>query len=184
MNLDKDSFRNNIFAFRKNLCNELYEEKSQIIFNKLINNKWYLEADTIISYVSINNEVDTYGIINKAFSDRKKVAVPKITDKKMDFYFIKSLRELKKGYFNIPEPINTSNICIPDNINSGKMLMIVPGVAFDINNNRLGYGGGFYDKYLCKYKMNTIAICFKEQIFDKLPIDEHDIKMDLIISDI
>ncbi len=189
MILSKDKLRSQIASFRMSLDNEEYLKKSNIILNKLINSQWYLEADTIISYVSVNNEVDTIGLINRALSDGKRVAVPKIINKEMEFYYINSLSELKKGYFNIPEPIDTSNICMPrsqeesDMSDIFNMVMIVPGVAFDRSNNRLGYGGGFYDRYLSIHKIYTIAICFKEQLLDEICTEEYDIKMDEVITD-
>ncbi|MBQ4068988.1 MAG: 5-formyltetrahydrofolate cyclo-ligase [Lachnospiraceae bacterium] len=180
MNLSKQQIRKIVYEFRNNLSYEDYHKKSSIIYNKIINSKWYLEADTIISYVSTNNEPDTFTLINKAFSDGKKVAVPKIINKEMEFYYINSLDELEKGYFGILEPVNINNKCVPENVCP---LMLVPGVAFDLNNNRTGYGGGFYDKYLSRHTVHTIAICFKEQIFEQIPIDEYDIKMNKVITD-
>lgn len=178
--LNKQELRKKIFLFRKGLSKEEYLKKSEIIINKIVSSKWYLESDTIISYVSVNNEVDTIELINRAFAAGKRVAVPKIIDKEMQFYYISSLSELKKGYFNIPEPIDTSEICIPK---SSGTLMIVPGVAFDKSNNRLGYGGGFYDKYLSRYSLYKMAICFKEQLFDEICSEYYDVKMDEIITD-
>ena len=64
-----------------------------------------------------------------------------------------------------------------------KAIMLVPGVAFDLNNNRTGYGGGFYDRYLSNHTVYKIALCFKEQIFEVLPTEDFDIKMDEIITD-
>jgi 5-formyltetrahydrofolate cyclo-ligase len=180
MNLTKQQIRKNVYEFRRNLSSEDYHKKSSIIYNKIINSQWYLEADTIISYVSTNKEPDTFALINKSFLDGKKVAVPKILNKNMEFYYINSLDELQKGYFGILEPVDISNKCIPENVNP---LMIVPGVAFDKNKNRTGYGGGFYDKYLSLHNVYKLAICFKEQIIDQVPTDKYDIKMDNVITD-
>ena len=180
MSLTKKELRQKVVSFRKNLTYIECVTKSRIIINKILESKWYLEADTIISYVSVNNEVYTKEFIVQAIKDNKKVAVPKIIDNKMEFYYINSLDELKEGYFNIPEPVNISKICIPI---PDKTLMIVPGVAFDKENNRLGYGGGFYDKYLSVHNVYKMGICFKEQLFDSICTEKYDIKMDEVITD-
>lgn len=180
MGLTKKQIRMKVYDFRKNLSERDYLVKSKKIYKKIVESKWYLEADTIISYVSAKNEPDTIDLIKKAFIDGKKVAVPKVVNNEMEFYYINSLSELSEGYFGILEPVDTSNLCIPEKVNA---IMLVPGVAFDLNNNRTGYGGGFYDRYLSNHAIYKIAICFKEQIFGELPVEDFDIKMDEIITD-
>ena len=94
----------------------------------------------------------------------------------MNFYKIDSYDDIQPGYFNIPEPKSNIKLRTPD-------IIIVPGVAFSYEFERLGYGGGFYDTYLCDKDILKIAICFEFQMMDKLPVEEHDIKMDMIVTE-
>lgn len=149
--------------------------QNEIIFNKVISLEKVKKADTILIYVSFNNEVDTLNII-KYFLDKKKVAVPKVNGNEMNFYYIDSFNDLSKGSFNILEPITTNKVTNFDN-----SICIVPGLCFDKENYRLGYGKGYYDKFLSNKNIYTIGLSYKETIIKKLPIDKYDIKLDKVI---
>lgn len=178
----KDKIRKKYLLIRENLSEKEVEDKSHIIIDKALNLKEYIESKELFIYVSINNEVDTKKLINIAIKDGKSIAVPKIYNHgKMEFYYIKSLNELRKGTFNTFEPTNLTLQATP----TKKSLFIIPGVAFDINNNRIGYGGGYYDRYLEKYGNNytKIALAYKCQITNQLPRENTDIIMDIIITE-
>ncbi len=149
--------------------------QNEIIFNKVISLEKVKKADTILIYVSFNNEVDTLNII-KYFLGKKKVAVPKVNGNEMNFYYIDSFNDLSKGSFNILEPITTNKVTNFDN-----SICIVPGLCFDKENYRLGYGKGYYDKFLSNKNIYTIGLSYKETIIKKLPIDKYDIKLDKVI---
>lgn len=143
----------------------------------------YLNAHKIFTFVSYGSEINTCNIIRKAFEDKKIVAVPYMTGKPHDMVFLRinSFDELKPNKIGISEPeYNVENIVSSDK----NTLVIVPGLAFDSEFYRIGYGGGYYDKYLSENEYAAAAgICFEEQITDRVPKDEYDVKMDLIVTD-
>lgn len=159
--------------------------KSSEITKKIAQSEFYKEAKVIGVYSSLTSEVDTTYLIIKAISDRKIVALPKVVNKgELEFYSISKLEELEeKGAFGIKEPLaKVEKFIDKDKID----LMIVPGVCFDRNKNRVGSGKGFYDRYLTDVKnIVKVGICFEEQVLqnDFISTDEYDIKMDMVITD-
>ena len=145
-----------------------------IIYNKVI--RGIHKYDKVLIYVSKENEVDTINII-KYFLGKKKIAVPKIEDNTMNFYYINSLNDLKPGYFNILEP--ATNLKVETFTNT---TCIVPAICYDSNNYRVGYGKGFYDKFLTNKNIYTIGISYKETLINKIPIDKYDINLNEVIS--
>lgn len=172
----KNELRKKYLKIRKNIRNKDYLNK--VIFNKVINNEYIKNTNVILCYVSFNNEVDTIEII-KYLLNKKIVAVPKIENGKMEFYIIKSLEELKVGSYNILEPITNKKL---EDFND--VVSITPGVCFQSDGYRIGYGGGFYDKFYMEYPtIYKIGLCYKSQIVKNIEIQPFDIKVDEIISD-
>ena len=170
----KKELRREILYLRDNL--EDRYNKSMIIKDKLLNLDVYKNSKVIALYSSMKSEVDTKELIKESQELGKKILLPRIINKnKMIFIEINNDTVYEKNSFGVMEPIGEEE----SNID----LIICPGVAFDKNNNRLGYGRAYYDKYLAKHDIFKIGICYKEQIVDNIDIDEHDIKMDLIITD-
>lgn len=180
MELSKKEIRNSIREFRNNLDADEFNRKSSVIFNRIIQESWFEEVETLLVYVSVRNEVDTYRLMDYAFSHGKKVAVPKITDNQMYFYYINSPDQLSGGFFGIPEPVDLS---FPLTDFTEKCTIIVPGLAFTVEGHRIGYGGGFYDRFLSENNLYKVGICFKEQIYDRLSTEQHDVLMNQIITD-
>lgn len=160
---------------RKNIINK--EEKERIITKKLLKHKKIINSKNILIYVSIDMEVSTITLIEELLKLNKNIYAPKIKSKIIKFYKVNSLDELKLSNFKILEP--TSN----ELFNGTDGVCIIPGLMFDKYNNRLGYGGGYYDKFLSENKVYKIGICFKEFLVDKIKTDIHDIKMDEIITE-
>ncbi|MCY6957682.1 5-formyltetrahydrofolate cyclo-ligase [Clostridium brassicae] len=166
--------------------NELkLEEKNKFdkrIFNKLIESEDYSKAKNIFIYVSFEGEVDTYRIIKHAFKNHKRVYVPKVISKElgMKAVEIKTLKDLKIGAYGIYEPDSFDN-AVDENIIE---LVIVPGVAFDLSGGRVGYGGGFYDRFLKKLSPNAakFALAYDFQLMNEVVMKEHDIRVDRIIT--
>ena len=154
------------------------EEKEKVILRKLLNHKRIIESNNILVYISMKNEVSTNKLIEELLKLNKNIYVPKIINSEMNFYKFNSFEELKLGKYNILEP--TSNI---EFINDSNSVIIVPGLLFDKSNNRLGYGGGYYDKYLENKNIYKIGICFSTFIVDKIIVDDYDIKMDEVITE-
>lgn len=157
---------------------ELFDDQ---ISTRLINTKWYNKADILLCYVSTDIEIDTKKLIKQAFKDKKKVAVPICLNKKgkMDFYQIQSLTELKEGSFGILEPdLNTAK-----KINRYKnSICILPGFAFDKDGYRIGYGKGYYDRFLKEYDGIKIGLCYNSCIAGNLPHGRFDISADYIVT--
>lgn len=174
--LTKKELRKEIINKRKNLTYEEVITKSSRICNKIINSECYKNSKTIYCYASVNNEVTLDVLIDDALRSCKNVAFPKVEDKNLRFYLIKSMDDLKPGYFNVPEP-ETKDIAPEAD------LIIVPGVAFGNDGSRLGYGGGFYDRFLSDKKIYSIGVCYDFQISEDIPIMEHDRKINEIIHD-
>ncbi len=182
-------------ALKKQLREEMKKRRSSLsferilvysshIFESVVSREEYEKADVIMAYVSFSSEVDTHFLIKNALSLGKKVAVPKVIDEnEMRFYFINSMDELKPGAFNILEPTGSDEMIYDENLN---YVILLPGVAFDNEKNRLGYGGGYYDKYLSKYPgIFKIMLAYEmERVEEPLPCDELDVKPDIIITEL
>ncbi len=171
----KNELRKKYLEIRNNIINK--EEKDNIIFNKVINNVYVKNAKTILIYVSINSEVDTKKLI-AYFLKNKKVAVPKIENNTMNFYYINSLNDLKIGTYYILEP--TTNIKVTDFKDT---ISITPGICFSKDNYRIGYGKGYYDKFYSKHNIYSIGLCYKECLIENFTKDKYDIKINAVISD-
>jgi len=150
------------------------------IFSELINSDIYASADTLLVYVSVGSEAETMNIIEYSLNNNKKVAVPVCVEKEMCFYEITSLNDLRIGRFGIPTVDLTVNRKI---INFENTLCIVPALCFDFNGYRIGYGGGYYDRFLSEHNVNTVGLCYERCLCDKIPIDEFDISVDYILTE-
>ena len=171
----KEELRENYLNIRNNILNK--KLKNQKIYKKIIHNEMVNTADTILIYVSKDSEVDTHKLI-KYFLKIKKVAVPKVEGKTMNFYYISSFDDLKLGQFGILEPTTKRKVN-----NFKNVISITPGICFSKEGYRIGYGKGFYDKYYDKHKIYTIGISYKECLIDNIYEEKHDIKLNEIITD-
>lgn len=181
MRSNKSESRKQILALRKAVPDELLKENSAKITEKVIAHPEYQQAKLVFAYVDAKGEVKTDGIIQHAWANRKKIAVPKVHGDIMEFYQITSYDDLEEGYFGIMEPKGSCKEVteIPEN-----SVVIMPGVAFDKKGNRIGYGKGYYDKYFGKYPgLYKIAIAFSLQIVEAIEADEFDVKADCVITE-
>lgn len=175
----KQISRRVVLRKRNRLSKEEIAEKSKIIKEKLFNSEEYKKAKTIMFYVSFGSEVSTIDMIKESLKNNKIVCVPVVKEKSMIPSIIKGIKELnKKNIYKIPEPSRINKIKKED-----IDLIIVPGVAFDKQSRRIGYGKGYYDKFLKDFKGKTIGLAFKLQILEIIPKDEWDIKLDKVISE-
>jgi len=191
--MSKQEIRNRLLAARESLLAEdkfLYDKK---IHEMLYNTMAYQKCSNLLCYVSFKSEIDTEKIINRALTDGKKVYIPKVTGKSMQFYRIDSLNGLIASKFGVPEPgpdndklfsgNNADNKNMPDPAMAN--LMIMPGLAFDIHGNRIGYGAGYYDRYLQEHKeiiFFKIALAYDFQLLNSIEANEHDMAVDMIIT--
>jgi len=163
-----------------NLSSEYIKYSDEIIFNKLTDLEAFKNSQILFIYVSKNDEVDTIKIIKYAFELGKTVCVPKCFDNsEVKAYEIKSFNDLELGSFNILEPKSYCKEIDKSNID----LAVIPCVTCDVNNNRLGYGKGFYDRFLVETTMKKICLCRKKVLQEKIPVDKNDVKMDIVLTE-
>lgn len=179
---EKKSLRNDILSIRNSLEKETKDKMDYEIYNKLINSELYLKAKNIFIYISFDKEIETKRIINKALNDKKKVYIPKIyiDDKSMKAIRLNSFEDLKENSMGILEPMDDSHYIDKKELD----LIIVPGVVFDLSGNRIGYGGGYYDRYLEDIKeiSNKVVLAYDLQVIDFIEPEDHDIRIDYIIT--
>lgn len=177
--MDKKEVRQLIKNYRQNLSDEDVRLKSRLIIDRLKKSDIYENTENVFLYISYNKEVDTYMLLSQCLTDGKKVYAPRVLSKTdMEFYRISDEHDLVSGYMGIMEP---SDSCEKAKIRDG--LFIMPGLAFDYDFHRIGYGGGFYDRYLSAD--NTFvkaALAFDFQLLESIPYEEHDLKPDYIIT--
>lgn len=179
----KKEIRKEILQKRDLICEEDKKHMDEKIFNELINCEQYKNSNTIFAFVSFKSEVDTYKFIEYAISQGKTVGVPKIIkeEKHMEIFKINSLSDLENGYFGVMEPVEGCEKINKEQID----FILMPGAVFDEKGGRIGYGGGFYDKFLSDVKNSVpkIAIAYELQLIENVPMDNHDIKIDGIITE-
>lgn len=175
---EKKAIRKQIFARRKEASDAQLAQWSQIIADKVTALDEFKNASHIYAYIDYNREVSTRPIIEAAWKAGKKVAVPKVDGKDMIFYDLTSYDQLELGYFDIPEPARGEIVRWDD------ALMLMPGVAFDKDRHRVGYGGGFYDRFLEKYPEHpTVAVAFEFQIVEAAPYEDIDILPGKVVTE-
>ncbi len=175
---NKKITRNAIRAQRLALSDEEVQLKSKQCVSKVLEFPEFLEANTVCVYIPTNNEIDTTDIITYCLENNKKIAAPRLQNGEMEFYYFSRPEDLVQGAFDIYEPVGTKKV------NDEEALVIVPGVAFDLSCNRIGYGMGNYDKYLSLHpKMKTIALAYEFQIVGKIKQEVHDIKPQILVTE-
>lgn len=179
----KKEIRKSILSLREKLTLEERERAAVLLTEKIVGHQWFYSSDIFLSFVSYGSEINTYEILREALKAGKKVYVPKVLAKKdspeMCFYRITALEELAEGYRGIPEPSGDSERYEYSGADDSHTLMLMPGVAFDGYRNRIGYGRGFYDRFLADrpgLQLRTIAVGYRCQMVEKLPGENWDIK--------
>lgn len=176
--VSKKDIRKSILEKRNQIVQKKWEENSRRIYEKVVTHPFFLDAEVIYCYVDYRNEVCTRDIIINAWKSDKKVAVPRIQGDTMTFHYITDWKDLKEGFKGILEPL-----CMPEALDDTP-LIIMPGVAFDRDCNRIGYGKGFYDKFLEMHpRCTTIALSFELQLVEKVPTQDNDICPQILITE-
>lgn len=175
----KQVIRKEISKRRKAASMQQVKENSAKICDTLCDLQEFQQADWIYIYIDYKNEVMTGEIMQRALSLGKHVASPKVIGKDMIFYEIHTLDDLEPGYFGIREPREGLQEASCENA-----FLVMPGVAFDKQKHRVGYGGGFYDRYLEKHtKLYKAALAFDFQVMDEVPVEPTDILPDVVITE-
>lgn len=180
--IEKDELRSYFLKQRISLSDKEVEERSQHIINRVLKTKEFQQANTVHSYVSIqkNNEVDTIPFLKTCLQMNINLVVPKIINEgQLSHIKIDSLKDLRKNSLGVPEPVGGREISVHD-LN----LVIVPMVAGDRKKNRVGYGSGYYDRFLKNCSAPKMGLLFDCQLYDDtLPVESFDIPLDILITE-
>ena len=175
--MDKKELRRQIRELKRAMTPEQIEQASRRLGELFLDTPQYKNAKTIYGYLPYNQEVRTVPMLEQALKDGKKVAVPKCYGDEMKFIYLEDLTQVELGYCNIPEPIADGPVAEDETA-----LVLMPGMAFTKNGDRMGYGGGFYDKFLAKEPNHpTVALCYSFQMVESLPTAEYDIPVDCVL---
>ena len=179
----KENIRNELKILRKNLPSTKIKKKSLTIKEKLFATYEYISSQNILFYVSYDNEVETHNMIKESIDTGKTVCVPFVKKNEHTIIPIKieNWNDLEIGSYNILEPKKNKFKIFPlEEIE----LIIIPGIGFDTHGNRIGHGMGYYDRLL-KGANNCfkIGLGFQCQIVDYIPVDPHDVRIDMIITE-
>ena len=175
--MDKRTLRKKMLSIRNKTLDK--DKKSTIIVHKIINMNRYCNSQVIALYKSLKNEVDLDNLINYSLNCGKIVLLPRVVGDDLVFIKINFDTKYEISNFGVMEPIYDVKNLYNGNID----LIIVPGVGFDIECNRMGYGKGYYDRFLFNKDIYKIGVCFKEQLVDKIPADIMDVRMNKVITD-
>ena len=175
--MDKKELRRSIRDQKRAMSEAEIVSRSEKLAELFYASEAYQNAKTIYGYLPYNQEVRTVPMLERALQDGKRVAVPKCYGDEMKFIFMDDLSKVEKGYANIPEPIADEPVADDETA-----LVLMPGLAFDPQGHRCGYGGGFYDKFLAAEPEHpTLALCYEFQMFPVLETEEHDIPVDYVL---
>jgi 5-formyltetrahydrofolate cyclo-ligase len=180
--MPKRSIRSQLLAQRRALSHESWRASSRVAQLNLLSLDEYHQAECVALYAPAHNETDTGLILTAAFQAGKRVLYPAVCGHQMVFRRVERLDELREGAFGILEPCPTG----VDHQADEADLIVVPGVAFDLSGHRIGYGKGFYDRFLqhpgCR--AHLVGLCHDFQVMESaIKADVHDIPMEIIISD-
>ena len=175
--MDKTELRRRIREKKRAMTAEEIRERSARLGALFAASEAYRKAKTIYGYLPYNQEVRTVPVLEQALRDGKRVAVPKCYGSEMKFIYLEDLTRVAPGYAGIPEPIADEPVAEDETA-----LVLMPGLAFDRQGHRIGYGGGFYDKFLSREPNHpTVALCYDFQLLPHLDTEEHDIPVDTVL---
>lgn len=177
---EKDKLRKELLLKRRSFPQSLIQEKSKLIFNALLLEEIFINASSIALYFPVNGEVDTHKIFRKCIDLEKKVFFPKPRGSDLVFLRTRNIEELTPGAFAIPEPDSQAERARGDELD----LVLVPGVAFDFSGNRIGYGKGFYDRFLKDIpRQISFGLAYRFQVLKNINSHETDVRMGRLITE-
>lgn len=176
----KKELRRQLTSIRNALTEQECRTADKQILEKLISLPAIQNADLILCYASCHGEPDTWHLMHWILQQGKQLALPRcFSNQQMQFCLVSQLQNLQLGKFHIPEPVSTQ---IPEI--TGQTVCITPALAFTRRGERLGRGGGFYDRFLQKYPaLYTIGICYDCMIQEELPCQSHDCCVSMVITE-
>ncbi len=175
--MDKTALRRAIREKKRAMSPEEIVSRSEKLGELFVKSQAYQNAKTIYGYLPYNQEVRTVPMLEQALRDGKRVAVPKVYGDRMKFIYLEDFSQVEKSDLGIPEPIGDTPVA-----EDRTALVLMPGLAFTKQGDRMGYGGGFYDRFLAEEPDHpTLALCYDFQIVDSLPTEEFDIPVDTVL---
>ena len=175
--MNKQQLRKQIRQRKRAMTEEEIVSRSQALGEKFLASEAYRSAKTVYGYMPYNQEVRTVAMLEQALRDGKRVAIPKCYGEEMRFIYMTDLSQVEKGYAGIPEPVADGPIA-----DDPTALVLMPGLAFDPQGHRIGYGGGFYDRFLANEPNHpTLALCYEFQMLPHLETEAFDIPVDTVI---
>ena len=175
--MDKKALRREIREKKRAMTEEEIVDRSEKLGQLFVQSEAYRKAKTVYGYLPYNQEVRTVPMLAQALRDGKRVAVPKIYGDTMKFLYLDDLSKVEKNDMGIPEPIADTPVA-----DDKTALVLMPGLAFTKQGDRMGYGGGFYDRFLAEEPDHpTLALCYDFQMVDSLPTEEFDIPVDTVL---
>ena len=190
--MEKAITRKNIQEILQNMSPEDIRKKSALISGRLFQTDWWNEADIVLGFCSIEGEVETEEIIKTAIAEAKMVVVPRVQGKDLIFHQIRDLdneEDFVMSDWGIKEPCEFLPVLDPSGIPHHTCLLVTPGLAFDKQKQRLGRGGGFYDRFLSQTRqcdrlnIFVVGVCFSEQLLEHIPTGDHDQPVDGVITE-
>lgn len=177
--MDKSALRKQMRELRRALSPEQIEQRSDVLAARLFAHPAWKKAETVYVYLSYDHEVCTDAVVRRALYEGKRVAAPRVVGRDMAFFLLNDRADAIPGYRGILEPPESA-----EPADSPDALVIAPGLAFTKDGLRLGYGGGFYDRFLAKEPEHyVISLCYDFQIVDSLPSEPYDRKVDCVLTD-
>lgn len=178
----KTGLRGKYRRLREDLSEEEKLRLDSEIQSRLLSLREYSQADTVFTYISKELEVDTLTIVQAAWANQKRVAVPRCIPgtRDMEFYYIRSWQDLERASFGVMEPIVQRCERVED---ESRGFCLVPGFSFDVQGFRLGYGGGYYDRFLSRFGGFTVGVCYSFCVQWNLPHGYYDRSVDLLVTE-
>lgn len=179
MKASKAEIRKAVLKRRNELNEEERKKASFLLTERMLGHQWYYLSDTVLAFVPYGSEIDISEILQDALAKGKKLYLPKVEGENMCFYRVDALADLVVGFKGIREPKGDTECFVYQEDVADKVLMLMPGAAFDGLRNRIGYGKGFYDRYLQgkdALQLHTIAVGFSCQMVEEIPAEERDIR--------
>ena len=175
--MDKTALRKQIREKKRAMTEAEIQEASARLGELFAASEAYRQAKSIYGYLPYNQEVRTVPMLERAIRDGKRVAVPKCYGDEMRFIWMEDLSKVEKGYAGIPEPVEDGPVA-----EDKTALVLMPGLAFDPEGHRIGYGGGFYDRFLAQEPEHpTLALCYAFQMVEDRPTEDYDIPVDCVL---
>ena len=180
--MEKKEIRKKVLDIRNRIPAEIRRQKSMEITDRVCKMSCFLRASSILIYRNFRSEVETGMLIEAGWEMGKEVFCPRVEGKEMEFYRVKIWEDFESGAYGIREP--KAECPVFESQSDDKVLIVLPGAVFDKKRHRIGYGGGFYDRYLEQHpQMQTLAVCFEEQVMEEVPFALHDIRPAISVTD-